>query len=124
MTISVGRHFLMANIDGWQWRCVCTGNRQVDRQWRPSNKKHCSAMFFPLTADIDGRLCRLSWHITHCQCRPSNKKALQCNAFSFDGRHWRYVCTGNRQWRPTNHAIFSKKWPWLITYLLLFYNEV
>jgi len=60
---------------------------------------------------------RIFWQ----QCRPSNEKALQCNAFSFDGRHWRYVCHGNRQWRPTNQDIFSKKWPWLTnTYLLLF----
>ena len=35
---------LTADTDGRQWRCVCTGNRQVDRQCRPS------AMLFCLTA--------------------------------------------------------------------------
>ena len=83
----------LGKIRNFRWKMfdnMCVPLHMV-RPIQPPNSAQAGTHEPSLTADTDGR-----------QWRPSVSAAF------FDGRHWRYVCTGNRQWRPTNLAIFSK----------------
>ena len=120
-----GLTFLLNNIpcrlsvlpDGRHWRQTLTVAKFDDCHWRPSLSvvKNGARQWRPtVTAVTVGRHWRLV--CTGLQWRPSNEKALQCNAFSFDGRHWRPTCRlpghTHHQWRPSLSAVRNGDRQW------------